>query len=108
MRRARRRIEEEQWIGAGAWSCWIEVRRRFTVRGAELQADHGRAALPRGTGSGVVSRIHVDDLAAVLEAGILSNIEGAGLLADDHPCSSEEIAAWCARLLRLSGIDWRA
>ena len=49
----------------------------------------------------MVSRIHVDDLAAVLEAGIGSDLTGAWPLADDRPCSSEEISAWCAGLLRL-------
>jgi len=106
--KSRRRIEEEEWIAAGPWSS-LMVRPAAIYgpgRGVHTRIMEGR--LPRGTGSGVVSRIHVDDLAAVLEAGILSDVEGAWPLADDRPCSSEEIAAWCTRLLRLGGVNGKA
>ena len=51
--------------------------------------------MPRGGGSGVVSRIHVDDLSAIIHAGLFSGIEGAWPVADDDPCSTAEIVAWC-------------
>jgi hypothetical protein len=41
----------------------------------------------------------VDDLAAVVEAGALSDLTGAWPMADDYPCPTAEVARWCARLL---------
>jgi hypothetical protein len=97
--KGRRRIEEENWIAAGPWSSLI-VRPAAIYgpgRGVHVRVREGR--LPRG--SGLVSRIHVDDLAAVLEAGVLSDLSGAWPLADDRPCTREEISSWCAALLLL-------
>lgn len=54
-----------------------------------------------GDGSNYVSRIHVDDLAAHCMAGLLSNVTGAYPVADDEPCESREIAAFCAGLLNV-------
>jgi hypothetical protein len=51
--------------------------------------------MPRGAGSGVISRIHVDDLAAIVDAGLFSTLEGAWPVADEWPCSSQEIIRWC-------------
>jgi len=68
-------------------------------RGVHAAIREGR--IPRGAGSGIVSRIHVDDLAAILEAGLFSDIQGAWPVADEAPCSSAEIAAWCAQLLQI-------
>jgi nucleoside-diphosphate-sugar epimerase len=58
----------------------------------------GDFSLP-GDGSNFVSRIHVDDLAAVAEAAMLSDVTGAFPVADDEPCTSREIAEFCAALL---------
>ena len=52
-------------------------------------------------GETFVSRIHVDDLAAHVEAGLLSDICGAYPVADEEPCTSREIAEFCAKLLDL-------
>ena len=84
---------------SGPWSTLI-VRPAAIYgpgRGVHVRVKEGK--LPRG--AGLVSRIHVDDLAAVLEAGILSHLKGAWPLADDHSCPSGEISSWCAKLLRL-------
>lgn len=96
------RFEEEQWLRSGNW-------RNLTVRAAAIygpgrgvQEKIREGRLPRSAASGVVSRIHVDDLAAVLEAGVFSDLEGAWPLADDHACSSEEIGAYCARLMGIA------
>ena len=97
--KARRRIEEENWLASGPWSSLI-IRPAAIYgpgRGIHVRVREGR--LPRG--SGLVSRIHVDDLAEVLDAGVLSDLAGAWPLADDRPCSSEEISAWCAALMGL-------
>jgi nucleoside-diphosphate-sugar epimerase len=97
--KGRRRIEEENWLRAGRWSTLV-VRPAAIYgpgRGVHVRLKEGKT--PRG--SALVSRIHVDDLAAVLEAGVFSDLEGAWPLADDHPCASAEISSWCARLLSL-------
>ena len=44
----------------------------------------------------------VDDLAAHAEAALLSEIDGAYPVADEEPCTSLEIAEFCARLLNLA------
>ncbi len=54
-----------------------------------------------GDGSNYVSRIHVDDLATHCTAALFSDQTGAYPVADDEPCESREIAAFCARLLNL-------
>lgn len=94
--RGRRRLEEEQWILSHPWSTLI-LRAAAIYgprRGVHVALRGGK--LPRGSGSGIVSRIHVDDLAATIQAGLRSSLEGAWPVADEEPCASGEIAAWCA------------
>ncbi len=63
-----------------------------------------QVALPRGDyrlvgdGSNFVSRIHVDDLAAITAAALVSDVTGSFPAADDHPSTSREIAAFCSEL----------
>jgi nucleoside-diphosphate-sugar epimerase len=52
-------------------------------------------------GNNYVSRIHVDDLAAHAEAALLSKASGAWPVGDDYPCTSIEIARYCATLLNV-------
>ena len=52
-----------------------------------------------GEGANYVSRIHVDDLARITAAAMASDLTGAYPVADDSPCTSREIAAFCAGLL---------
>ena len=96
------RYEEERWLLEGAWPSLIVRPAAIYGPGRGVHEKVREGKLPRGAGTGVVSRIHVDDLAAILEAGILSDLHGAWPLADDRPCSSEEIAWFSARLLRLN------
>jgi nucleoside-diphosphate-sugar epimerase len=94
--RGRLRLEEEHWIAAGPWTSLI-LRSAAIYgpgRGVHVALREGR--VPRGGGSGIVSRIHVDDLAAIMHAGLFSAIEGAWPVADDDPCSTAEIAAYCS------------
>jgi nucleoside-diphosphate-sugar epimerase len=89
--RAEKRLAEERWIAAGPWSSLI-LRSAAIYgpgRGVHVAAREGR--LPRGAGSGIVSRIHVDDLAAIADAALSSSIDGAWPVADENPCASEEI-----------------
>jgi len=54
-----------------------------------------------GDGSNHESRIHVDDLAAHALAALFNDAAGAWPVADEEPCTSREIAAFCAALLNL-------
>jgi len=99
--RGRLRLADENRITSGPWTSLI-LRAAAIYgpgRGVHTAIREGRA--PRGTGSGVVSRIHVDDLAAIAEAGLFSGLEGAWPVADDVPCSSTEIVTATAKLLNL-------
>lgn len=95
--RGRRRLEEEARFESGPWGCL--VLRAAAIygpgRGVHVAIREGRA--PRGAGSGVVSRIHVDDLAAISEAGLYSDLAGSWPVADDCPCASAEIARFLMR-----------
>jgi nucleoside-diphosphate-sugar epimerase len=99
--RSVRRMDEERWIGAGPWSSVILRSAAIYGPGRGVHATLREGRIPRSAGSGVVSRIHVDDLAAMIEAGASSAIEGAWPVADDQPCPTAEIAAWCARTMNL-------
>jgi nucleoside-diphosphate-sugar epimerase len=96
------RYEEEQWLLESPWRSLIVRPAAIYGPGRGVHEKIREGKLPRGAGSGVVSRIHVDDLAAILEAAVHSDLQGAWPLADDRPCSSEEIARFCARLLHLN------
>lgn len=100
--RARARVAVERTIAAGPWSSLILRPAAIYGPGRGVQE-----SLPRGAyhaGDNYVSRIHVDDLAAHAEAALLSDLEGAYPVADEEPCTSREIAEFCARLLKLSSV----
>ena len=97
--KGRRRLEEEEWIQSTFESSLIVRPAAIYGPGRGIHTRILQGTSPRSMASGVVSRIHVDDLAAVLEAGIYSDLEGAWPLADNFPCASEEICLWCADLL---------
>lgn len=106
--RGRERIEEETWLASGPWQTHI-IRAAAIYgpgRGVHVRVFEGR--LPRTEPGAVTSRIHVDDLAAVLEAAALSDLTGASPIADDYPCPTAEVAEWCSRILgkELTGV-WR-
>jgi nucleoside-diphosphate-sugar epimerase len=81
--RARARLRTERAVLDGPWSPLV-------LRPAAIYGP-GRIRRRR-EGSGDVSRIHVDDLAAHIEAALFSEVTGAWPVADDHPCPSSEIA----------------
>lgn len=95
--RARERLRAEAEVSAGPWSTLI-------LRAAAIYGP-GRGAhesIRRGAytaGDNYVSRIHVEDLAAIAEAGLFAEITGAYPVADDEPCTTREMAEYCARLL---------
>ena len=100
--RARPRLAVERSIAAGPWSSLILRPAAIYGPGRGVQE-----SLPRGAyhaGDNYVSRIHVDDLAAHAEAALLSDLEGAYPVADEEPCTTREIAEFCARLLNLPNV----
>lgn len=66
-------------------------------RGVHVRVARGEYPLV-GDGSNHVSRIHVEDLAAHVEAGLASDVTGAYPVADLEPCTSREIAEYSAKL----------
>jgi nucleoside-diphosphate-sugar epimerase len=90
--RGRVRLEDEAWIAAGPWSSLILRAAAIYGPGRGVHVAMREGRLPRGSASGVVSRIHVDDLAALIDAGMFSTVQGAWPVADDEPCASAEIA----------------
>jgi nucleoside-diphosphate-sugar epimerase len=100
--RGRRRLEEERWVTR--WPSLILRAAAIYGPGRGVHAAIREGKMPRSAGSAIVSRIHVEDLAAIVHAGLFSDLEGAWPVADDAPCSSAEIAAWCYKLLKLEEI----
>ena len=95
--RGRARLAAEIRMKQGAWSTLILRAAAIygPFRGVHTAIREGR--LPRSAGSGVISRIHAEDLAALAVAGLFSDLEGAWPVADDTPCTSAEIADWYVR-----------
>lgn len=100
--RARPRLEVEARVAAGPWSSLI-------LRPAAIYGP-GRGiheSLKKGVyhpGDNIVSRIHVEDLAACVEAALLCDVTGAYPVADEEPCTAREIAAFCAELLGMKDL----
>ncbi len=98
--RQRLRVQAEQAAQVGPWESLILRPAAIYGPGRGVQV-----ALPRGDyklvgdGSNFVSRIHVDDLAAITAAALLSDVTGGFPVADEQPSSSREIAEFCAELL---------
>ena len=95
--RARPRLEAERAIAQGPWSTVILRPAAIYGPGRGVHESVRRGTYPPGPN--FISRIHVDDLAAHCEAALLSDITGAYPVADDEPCTSAEIAEYCAQLL---------
>ena len=97
--RARLRLLDEERVAKGPWTSLI-------LRPAAIYGP-GRGAhesVRRGTyaaSENFVSRIHVDDLATHVEAGLLSSVCGAYPVADEDPSTTREVGEFCARLLGL-------
>lgn len=67
-------------------------------RGVHVSIAEGSFLL-LGDGANFISRIHVDDLAALALRALDSDAVGRYPVADLYPCPSREIAEFCARLL---------
>jgi nucleoside-diphosphate-sugar epimerase len=95
--RARTRLLAEEQVAAGPWSSLIL--RPAAIYGPGRGAHESVRRGAYSAGDHYVSRIHVDDLAAHVEAGLYSSLTGAFPVADEEPCTSREMAEFCARLL---------
>jgi nucleoside-diphosphate-sugar epimerase len=100
--RQKLRLAAEEAVRAGSWRS-LTVRASAIYgpgRGVHVRMKEGRFKL-LGDGSNYISRIHVDDLAAITVAALHSEATGAYPAADAEPCRSAEICAFCAKLLGL-------
>ncbi len=98
--RQRLRVAAERAAASGRWKSLI-LRPAAIYgpgRGVQVAMARGEYKLS-GDGSNFVSRIHVDDLAAIAAAALKSDVEGAYPVADEEPCSSREICEFCSALL---------
>lgn len=97
---ARLRLEAEQQVLAAG--CSSIVLRPAAIygpgRGVHVSIPAGRYRMA-GDGSAWVSRIHVDDLAALVEAALCSRVGGAWPVADEEPARQRDIAAFVCALL---------
>ena len=97
--KARARLDAEREIADGPWSSLI-LRPAAIYgpgRGVQQSIQRGEHSLS----DRFVSRIHVDDLATHVQAALLSDVTGAYPVADEEPCTSREIAEFCAQLLNI-------
>lgn len=96
---AKLRVAAEQAVLAGPWSGM--VLRPAAIygpgRGIHVSLPRGEYRLA-GDGGNWVSRIHVDDLAALCCAALTSRQEGCWPVADLEPARSIEIASYVAKL----------
>lgn len=100
--RTRARLEAEEKVSSGPWS-WMVLRPAAIYgpgRGVQVSMATGRYRLA-GEGMNFVSRIHVDDLAALAVAALRSGVDGAFPVADEEPARAREVAAFCAERLGL-------
>ncbi len=99
----RQRLAAESEVLKGPWASLI-LRPAAIYgpgRGIHVSMAEGRFKLV-GAGDNFVSRIHVDDLASHAEAGLVTDCTGVWPVADDEPCTSREIAEYCATLLGIA------
>ena len=97
---ARLRLQADRAVLGGPWSSL--VLRPAAIygpgRGVHVSIPSGRFRMA-GDGSSWVSRIHADDLAALAEAALFSDLRGAWPVADLEPARQRDIAAFVCALL---------
>jgi nucleoside-diphosphate-sugar epimerase len=99
-RRETVRVEAEQAVAvSGIPSCSLRCAAIYGPdRGFHISMLRGIAELTEDGGS-YVSRIHVEDLAAISVAALDGRVEGAWPVADSEPCTQREMAEFCAQML---------
>lgn len=101
-RRQHLRVEAEEAVAQGPWPSLI-LRPAAIYgpgRGVHRALSEGRYKLV-GRGDNFVSRIHRDDVARHAIEALSSDITGAYPVADEEPCTSRVIAAFCSRQMNL-------
>ena len=101
-RRQRLRVEAEEAVAQGPWPSLI-LRPAAIYgpgRGVHRALSESRYKLV-GRGDKFVSRIHRDDVARHAIEALASDVTGAYPVADEEPCTSRGIAAFCARCMNL-------
>ena len=96
------RVQAERTVQAGPWTSMI-LRPAAIYgpgRGVHESMRRGTFRLP-GDGARFISRVHVDDLAVLARAALLSGQTGAWPVADEEPCSSLEICRFVSELTGL-------
>jgi nucleoside-diphosphate-sugar epimerase len=100
--REKARLASEAAVQSGPWETMVLRPAAIYGPGRGVHESMRRGSFRLlGDGSNYVSRIHVEDLAALAEAALLSRHTGTWPVADEEPCESREIAAFCAALLGL-------
>lgn len=97
------RVDAERVVQQGPWGAMI-LRPAAIYgphRGVHESMRRGTFRLP-GDGARIISRIHVDDLAALSRAALLSELHGACPVGDEEPSSSLEICQFVSDLTGLS------
>ncbi len=96
------RVQTESLLAAGDWSTLILRPAAIygPERGVHYSVKHGTFQVP-ADGGRIISRIHVDDLADHLIAGLCGTITGAFPVADTEPCPSMDVVVLTAQLLNL-------
>lgn len=100
--REQARADTEAAVASGPWQSLI-LRPAAIYgpdRGVHVSMAQGAYTL-NGDGSNYISRIHVDDLARLAAAALLSDLTGAYPVADEYPCTSREIADYCSQRFHL-------
>jgi nucleoside-diphosphate-sugar epimerase len=98
--RGRLYVEAERAVREGPWSSLVLRAAAIYGPGRGLLAEGGPRFSHARSLDAVVSRIHVDDLAALAAAALASRIEGAFPVADEEPASGRALlAAWAGAAL---------
>ncbi len=93
------RLAAERAAAGGPWSTLVLRSAAIYGPWRGLHAALQRGARPRvDDPDRVVSRVHVDDLAALLVAGLDADLTGAFPVADDEPATARELARLCGAL----------
>ena len=100
--RHRLRVEAERTVLGRPWQGLVLRPAAIYGPGRGVHVSMGRDTYRiTENGDNYVSRIHVEDLSSIVTAALLSDLTGAYPVADHEPCTSREIAAFCADLLNL-------
>jgi len=92
------RVEAERAVAAGPWSSLVLRAPAIYGPGRGLHASGGAPPRRAGDPDRELSRIHVDDLAALCVAALASPVTGALPVADRAPATPREVISFCAAL----------